>query len=480
MNRVPATSLCQPLFLLTVNRKHRLFEIISILLASALLLPTAARAVPSYARQTGLSCIACHQGYLALNNYGRQFKISGYTASAPTGIDAWLPPISAYVQPSFTFTNKGQPGGAAPHFGDNNNFAITQASAFYAGRLFGPYPDKIGDGPIEAFLDKFGAYIQTTYDGVAHRYAWDNSEIRYADLGNLFGRRLDYGFYINNNPTLEDPYNTLPAWRYPFSSSGLAPTPGAATLIEGGLSQEVLGLGGYVLIDKHFYFDFAGYHTVSHDFQRAVGVAPDGEPLVSEVAPFWRFAYQTTIGKNFFEVGTFGFYADVYPGSVKTDGFDHTLDLGIDAMYQTSLGKHDILFAGSVIYEHDNFAASQPLGNSTNRYDHLFSTNLVVDYLYDKTYGGDVSYFIANGSHDAALYADGKTGSPLSDGFILEAKWLPFNKRGGPSFWPKSNVKFSAQYTIYNHFNGAHRKFDGSGRNAFDNNTLYLEAWIAY
>lgn len=449
----------------------------ALLAALTLLLPRLAEAVPSYARQTGLSCTACHQGYLALNSYGRQFKLSGYTASSG---ESMLPPFAVYVQPSFTFTNKGQPGGAAPRFGNNNNVAVSQASLFYAGRLFGPYLDKLGDGPVETFLNKFGTYIQTTFDGVARTYSWDNAEIRYADLATVFGQRLDYGFYVNNNPTLEDPYNTLPSWRYPFSGSGLARTPSAATLIEGGLSQEVLGLGGYVMIAKNFYFDFAAYHTISHDFQRAMGVDPTGEPQVSQVAPFWRFAYQKTIKQQFFEVGTFGMYADTYPGRVRTNGFDHTLDIGVDAMYQTSLGKSDFFATGSLIYEHANYSASQALGNSTNRDDHLFSTNVALDYLYDKTYGFDVSYFVADGNHDAALYADGANGSPLSDGTTLEVKWLPFNKGGGPSFWPKSNVKFSAQYTIYDHFNGSRRNYDGGGRSASDNNTLYLEAWVAF
>ena len=456
---------------------RRLFNLACLVLGLVSLIPSAAKAVPSYARQTGLSCTACHQGYLALNSYGRQFKVSGYTASSD---ETWLPPLAVYLQPSYTFTNKGQPGGAAPHFGDNNNFAFTQVSVFYAGRLLGPYADKVFDAPIADFFNKFGTYIQTTFDGVARTYAWDNSEIRYADLGKLFGQRVDYGFYLNNNPTLEDPYNTLPAWRYPFSSSGLAPTPGAATLIEGGLSQEVLGLGGYALVAKTFYFDFAAYHTVSHDFQRAMGIDPTGEPLVSEIAPFWRFAYNKTVSNQSFEAGFFGMYADTYPGRVKAKGFDHTLDLGVDSQYQTSIGKHDILGAASLIYEYDRFGASQALGNTTNSHDHLFSGNIALDYLYDKTYGGDVSYFISDGSRDAALYADGVNGSPLSDGVILEVKWLPFNKGGGPSFWPRSNVKLSAQYTIYNRFNGSRRNYDGSGRSASDNNTLYLEAWIAF
>jgi hypothetical protein len=38
----------------------------------------------------------------------------------------------------------------------------------------------------------------------------------------------------------------------------------------------------------------------------------------------------------------------------------------------------------------------------------------------------------------------------------------------------------SLQYTLYNHFNGAETNYDGAGANARDNNTLYLEAWIAF
>ena len=58
--------------------------------------------------------------------------------------------------------------------------------------------------------------------------------------------------------------------------------------------------------------------------------------------------------------------------------------------------------------------------------------------------------------------------------------WLPLNKTTGPSFWPRSNVKFSVQYVIYNHFDGGRSNIDGAGRRAFDNNTLFVSAWIAF
>jgi hypothetical protein len=36
------------------------------------------------------------------------------------------------------------------------------------------------------------------------------------------------------------------------------------------------------------------------------------------------------------------------------------------------------------------------------------------------------------------------------------------------------------QYTAYNKFNGGGSNYDGLGRNASDNNALYLLLWFAY
>ena len=78
-------------------------------------------ALPSYARQTGQECAACHNGFPELTPYGRLFKLNGYTFG---GGSSELPAVAAMVIPSFTHTQAGQPGGAAPHFGVNNNYAI--------------------------------------------------------------------------------------------------------------------------------------------------------------------------------------------------------------------------------------------------------------------------------------------------------------------------------------------------------------------
>jgi hypothetical protein len=99
------------------------------------------------------------------------------------------------------------------------------------------------------------------------------------------------------------------------------------------------------------------------------------------------------------------------------------------------------------------------------------------NYFYRSSYGtfgGSLAYFLTDGDSDSLLYApdpvDGsRTGSPDSSGFILEGDYV---------FWEK--YKFALQYTAYNKFNGSSSNYDGSGRDASDNNTFYVLVWLMF
>jgi hypothetical protein len=452
---------------------------VGLLLAAVLMAPNGARAVPSFARQMDMQCIECHTEFPILNQFGRQFKLSGYTLSSDPSTTN-IPPIAIMLQPSFTNTQAPQAGGAAPGFGDNNNFAVTQLSVFYAGRLFGPYADEVFGKDIAAVLDKIGIFSQTTYDGIGKAWNWDNTELRFANTTSYHDQNVVYGVYANNNPTLQDPWNSTPAWGFPFSGSGLAPTPDAGTLIEGGLAQQVVGVGAYTFLADSLYVDVGAYHTPGAGFQNSVGIDPTGETQIGGLAPYWRVAVDRLVGDAHWEFGTFGMSAATYPGRDQSAGTDRITDFGLDSQYQVSHGPHDVTAMVSWIYEHQDWGASYALGNTTNQTDYLVSFKGTVDYLYDKTFGGAVQYFLIGGSSDAAIFGGSQTGSPTSDGVILQLNYLPFNKGGGPAFWPRSNVKFSLQYVVYNRFNGARTNYDGAGSNAQGNNTLYAEAWIAF
>ena len=77
------------------------------------------------------------------------------------------------------------------------------------------------------------------------------------------------------------------------------------------------------------------------------------------------------------------------------------------------------------------------------------------------------------GTTDPGLYAPepiagNRTGDPDSYGLT-----------GQLGVWPWENLCVSLQYTAYGRFNGSRHNYDGSGRSASDNNTLFLLGWGA-
>jgi hypothetical protein len=83
-------------------------------------------------------------------------------------------------------------------------------------------------------------------------------------------------------------------------------------------------------------------------------------------------------------------------------------------------------------------------------------------------------YFQSSGTSDNVLFAPAdvsgsRTGSPNSRGAIGEFIVNPWQ-----------NTRLGLQYTYYNKFNGESTNYDGSGRNASDNNTLFLYLWVAF
>src|ERR1700688_2803064 len=214
------------------------FSLVKLLVAVsvAIFCAQAAYAVPSYSRQTGLPCASCHYAPPELNAFGRKFKLEGYTfATKPEvsdekkGHNSALHlleafPLSVVFDTSFTSTKAPQPAT------QNGNFQFPQdASLFLAG----------------AWSEHVGSFVQVTYDSQGDHFTWDNTDIRYANSTKLFAKDLTYGITLNNNPTVEDLWNSTPAWGFPWVNSNSAPTPNAAAIIDGTLAQDVAGIGMY-------------------------------------------------------------------------------------------------------------------------------------------------------------------------------------------------------------------------------------------
>ncbi len=169
--------------------------------AAVVVVPRDARAVPSFAAQTGQPCESCHIGAYGpeLTAFGRAFKLGGYVQTGGTGIGAQIP-LSAMFQGSFNATHSGQPGAAAPHYADNDNVTVDQISAFIGGRL----------------TDYAGGMVQITYDGVGRVFLLDNTDLRVTKPFVMGNAMVQLGIDVNNNPTVQDPYNSTYAWGYPY------------------------------------------------------------------------------------------------------------------------------------------------------------------------------------------------------------------------------------------------------------------------
>lgn len=117
------------------------------------LAPLDAGAVPSFERQTGAQCAACHTVFPELTPFGRWFKLRGYTLSSgekSSGLASL--PLSALLMVSNTST-KNMTGAGSENFPRNNQTIPQTVGVYYAGRI----------------SEKSGAFVQYSYDGIERK-----------------------------------------------------------------------------------------------------------------------------------------------------------------------------------------------------------------------------------------------------------------------------------------------------------------------
>jgi hypothetical protein len=421
-------------------------------------------ALPSFATQTGYACDRCHTiGFgPALTPYGRQFKLNGYVwGDAPSTM-----PLAVMVMGTYTRTRSDQPDPPASGFSTNGNGAIDQTSLFIAGRL----------------TSSVGVFAQAvTYSGVDRVATWDNTDLRWAKPVSFGESPAVIGVSVNNNPTVQDLWNSTPAWGFPYIGSSLAPTPSAGPLIAG-LGGTVLGVTAYTMVNDHLYLEAGGYRGLSDHWLGNVGLTADDSPHISGVAPYWRAAWQYDAPVHHASVGTFGMSAKLQadPTIAVTDDYR---DIGIDATYQYAPnGPHQLAANISLTHEQRELHSSFATGGSDAVGNHLTFVNADVTYAFERTWSVALGLFDVGGSSNAALYgtdpvAGSANGSPDSRGYTAQLEYIPFGKVSSFAR-PWLNLRVGLQYTGYTKFNGGTTNYDGAGRNASDNNTLFAYLWL--
>ena len=425
---------------------------------------TQAAAVPAYAVQTGEACSACHVGAFGpqLTPFGREFKLGGYTMRAS---DKFTAPVSAMAVFSFVHTAKKLQGAPADHYGLNNNGGLDEASLFLAG----------------GYGSHFGSFAQMTFDGVGRSIAWDNVDLRAVDQTTLLGKDVVLGLDVNNNPGIQDAFNTMGAWGFPYTDFDLMPGPDASPVSAGGFAQTVLGTSAYAWWDESVYAEVGMYWMPGKGFMQAVGTDPsDAGGIMDGSAPYFRLAYNKDYGSQNWEVGVFGLFPSLYPdGDRSTGTSDHYEDVGVDASYQFT-GDGTNIYQVNTRYTHEsqNLAASYLLGNTAHRNNSLNEFRIDGSYYWHNTVGGTVGVFDTWGSTDPIYYGGNRTFKPDSQGFIFQIDGTPFG-RDATSSDPRFNIRVGLQYVAYTSFNGADGNYDGTGRSASDNNTLRIFTWLA-
>jgi hypothetical protein len=93
------------------------------------------------------------------------------------------------------------------------------------------------------------------------------------------------GITANNNPTVQDVWNTTPAWAFPYAASTVAGTPATKTIVEGAFSAHLAGIGAYAFINDLLYLEVTAYRTLDFGAQNAIGVDPFGAPGLIDGGP---------------------------------------------------------------------------------------------------------------------------------------------------------------------------------------------------
>ena len=479
-----------------------------------------AQAIPVFARQTGHNCQACHISYPELTAYGREFKLNGYTFGEAQSIPVAVAIMGEYdtVKKSEQTSGSGQVcSGFAPGGHDCHRAQLVQYSIFYGGRIsddfgmFGQmssneFPISNGDSHSNASSGGFTPTADNTEFRYVHRFTPDGALEPVAVVG----------LNVNNNPTMQDVWNAVPAWRFPwFPYLGAGLGPSAAPYIDnGGGTHNRVGTGIYAWIHKSVYLEASLYHSSTGFFNfmnwgsggTEANMGDQPSDVLKGENPYVRAAYSHDWGYHSIEVGALYFKVKTNQcnpagSSCSTAAMGSTneyKDSMFDVQYQYNRNEPWIVSAAaSYIHESNNLEGLFNYGALVNgtlnptplsQADHTINeVNIKGTVYYNRAYGATLGYTALSGTSDNNLYGSvvagtngvgsSANGSPKSNWWTLELNYLPLQ-----------NMRFSLLYQAFTKINGGGSNFDGTanpaagirGNDASGQNRLTLAIWWVY
>lgn len=174
--------------------------------------------------------------------------------------------------------------------------------------------------------DNAGAFVQWTYNNLTTtdnltftgHGALDNTDVRVVKKFGAEDKPTVIGLTLHNNPTVQDIYNTAPAWSFPYwAPSVAAPGRGTPTFLETG--ARVAGIGAYAYLFDSLYLEATSYQTAKGFLSPLRAGTPDDQRVTLTGAnPYWRIAYTIGDDHQSLTIGHFGAIADVKDPTVDT------------------------------------------------------------------------------------------------------------------------------------------------------------------
>ncbi|HQT91638.1 MAG TPA: hypothetical protein PL001_06380 [Candidatus Kryptobacter bacterium] len=450
---------------------------VGIMAAGVVLVTTRqAKSIPSYSRQTGLSCSTCHTVFPHLTPFGRDFELHGYTTNNTQLISDHqstndttsqgrtilefpnIPMVSARISSRWNDQSGGN-GGRVPR------------GVVTAGQGFISSPDGYGSQDALDMLAGSSIYISgeiSPHLGSFIEFSGPDDEGGTVSLGmfdvalvssdiSVAGQNFVYGIRACDAMGAGDPSNTVGTWGLTASLMGLSThntlfDPGTAFL-EGGMLFGMLGD-----FDSGGLYASVGAYRPSPS-QSAGGyvqgaIAGSGAfDGVNGVNTYVRLSYYLPpIGKNTYsEIGGFSYFGNLNmsappSAALAAPGYaDKYYDLGLDLQVQY-IGDNNLveLFAllqdqrDGAFYGIDGFTGLPGNGSAVSRQ----GFGLKADYYYLSMIGAYAKY----------LYQTSNEIKDMSvNGVVLGVSCFPWenvNLRLERSFFATYNIG-AAQYGDY-------------------------------
>jgi hypothetical protein len=269
-------------------------------------------------------------------------------------------------------------------------------------------------------------------------FSLDNTDIRYADRKD----DITYGITLNNNPTVQDLWNSTPVWGFPWTHGAGVTSP----VVADALAQNVAGLGGYADWGNGVYTELSLYQG-TNAFDAPSGTAP-GQVRIHGAAPYWRVAWNKGFsnGDNLM-VGTYGMQTYLAQDGNYGGPQDEYDDVAIDTQYEHPLANSDNILSVHASYTDEKQTLDLSAGGSPT----LKSLRLDGTYHWGNHATATLGY--ANNSGNNGAYDDTAYTGQLS-------------------YLPWQNTKFTLQYVAYSKLAG--------NSDVSDANTTMLQAWLLW